>query len=81
MSGANVTAQHERRRAIGPAFENVWTTCFLANCMQVQAVDQLEHVVLIRRITQADLEPFRLGLPRLGISNYSKFAGQLCVFP
>ena len=78
MTRANVAAQHESRGAIGPAFENVRTTRFLANRVQVKSFDQLQHVVLIRRIAQTNLQPFGLGLTELLIvADYTEFAGQL----
>jgi hypothetical protein len=54
MTRANIAAEHERRGAIRPAFKNVWTACFLTNSVQVESFDQLQHVVLIGRIAQAD---------------------------
>jgi hypothetical protein len=44
--------------------------------MQIQAVNELEHVVLVRRIAQTNLEPLRLWLPRFGIADYFKFTRQ-----
>jgi hypothetical protein len=55
MSRANITAEHEGSGAIRPAFKNVWATCLLANSVQVQAFDQLQQIVLVRRITQPNL--------------------------
>ena len=54
MTRADVAAEHEGRSAIGPTFENVWTASFLANCVQVETFDELQHLVLIRRVAQAD---------------------------
>jgi hypothetical protein len=54
MTRADVAAEHEGRGAIGPTFKNVWTTSFLANCMQVKTFDELQHLVLISRVAQAD---------------------------
>lgn len=62
MSRADVASQHESRSPIGPAFENIWAAGFLTNCVKIQAFDQLEDVVLVRRITQTNFEPFGLGL-------------------
>src|SRR5207245_4864770 len=75
MPSANITAQHERRRAIRPAFEDVRTTRFLTDRMQIQALNQPEQVILIRRITQTNLQPFRFWLTRFGVEDL-KFADQ-----
>ena len=40
VTGADVTAQHERGGAIGPALKNVWTLRFLAKSMEVQPFDK-----------------------------------------
>src|SRR6185503_13013049 len=63
--------------AVRPAFENVWAACFLANRVQVQPLDQLQDVVLVRRIAQTNLQPLRLWLtwPRI-VADYCKFARQ-----
>jgi hypothetical protein len=62
MAGADVAAEHESRRAVRPAFEDVWTARFLADRVQVQPFDELQNVVLVRGITETDAEPFRLWL-------------------
>ena len=78
MTRADVAAEHESRGAIGPTFENVWTTGFLANCVQVEPFDQLQYLVLICRVAQADAQPFRLGLADfLIVTDYTEFAGQI----
>src|SRR5687768_4036846 len=78
MTRADVAAEHEGCGAVGPAFENVWTAGFLANCVQVESFDELQHLVLIRRVAQADAQPFGLGLTDLLIvTDYTEFAGQL----
>ena len=78
MPRANVAAEHERGRAIGPAFEDVWATRFLADGVQVQTFDQLQHLVLVSRVAETDAQPFGLGLTDLLIvTDYSEFAGQL----
>ena len=59
---ADITTQHESSCAVGPALEDVRTARFLADCMQVQALDQLQHLILVGRITQANLQPGRFGL-------------------
>jgi len=65
MTRADVAAEHERRRPIIPALEDVRTTRFLTNSVQVQALDQFEHLVLIGRIAKADAQPFGLWLTNL----------------
>src|SRR5689334_7016685 len=78
MTRADVAAQHERGRAIGPTLENVWATGFLADGVQVQTFDQLQHLVLVGRVAETDAQPFGLGLTDLLIvADYSEFAGQL----
>ena len=78
MARANVTAQHESRGAIRPAFEDVRTARFLADRVQIQPFDELQNVVLVRRITETDAEPFGLGLTDfLIVTDNTKFAGQL----
>jgi hypothetical protein len=54
MTRADVAAEHERRGAVGPTLENVWATGFLADGVQVQAFDQLQDLVLVSRVAQAD---------------------------
>src|SRR5262249_29176949 len=78
MTRADVAAEHERRGAVGPTLENVWTTSFLTNSVQVESFDQLQHLVLIRWIAQTDAQPFGLGLTYLlVVADYTEFAGQL----
>jgi hypothetical protein len=78
MTRANVAAEHERRGAVGPTFENVGTTSFLTNGVQVESFDQLQHLILIRWITQTDAKPFGFGLTYLlVVADYTEFAGQL----
>ena len=78
MPGADVAAQHKGRSPISPALENVGAPCFLTNRVQIQTIDQLEQMVLVRRITQTNPQPLRLWLTRL-IKNV-EFAGQ-SVYP
>ena len=47
----------------------------MADRVQIQALNQLQEVVLVRRITQANAQPFGFGLTWFGAEN-SKFAGQ-----
>ena len=78
MACADVAAEHEGRSAIGPALKNVRTARFLADGVQVETFDQLQDLVLIRRVTQADAQPFGLWLGDLLIvADYTEFAGQL----
>jgi hypothetical protein len=77
MARADVPAQHERCGAIGPTLKNVWATRLLAYCVKIQTFDQLEHVVLVRGVTQSNLEPLGFGLTGFRIvADYSKFSGQ-----
>ena len=66
MPGADVSAQHEGRRPVRPAFEDVWTTCFLTDGVQVQALNQFQNIVLIGGVAQPDFQPLGLGLSRFG---------------
>src|SRR5215213_8381659 len=78
MTRADVAAEHESRRPIGPTLENVWTTGFLTDSVQVESFDQLQHLVLVGRIPQTDAEPFGFRLTYLLIvTDYTEFAGQL----
>jgi hypothetical protein len=78
VTRADVAAEHERGGAIGPTLENVWAARFLADGVQVKTFDQLQHLVLIGRVAEADAQPFGLGLTDLLIvADYSEFAGQL----
>ena len=78
MARADVAAQHEGCGAIRPAFEDVGAAGFLTDGVQVESFDQLQHLVLIGRVTQADAQPFGLWLTDLLIvADYTEFAGQL----
>src|ERR1044072_9953791 len=75
---ADVAAEHEGCGAIGPAFENVWTARFLADGVQIETFNQLQYLILISRVAQADAQPLGFGLTDLLIvADYSEFAGQL----
>src|SRR5437660_606048 len=76
MPRTDVAAQHERRSPISPALKNVWAFRFLTNRVQVQTLNQLEQVVLIRRIAQTNAQPIRFWLTRFRVQN-SKFARQV----
>src|SRR5258705_11234610 len=76
MTRANVAAQHEGGCTIRPALKNVGTTRLLTDGMQIETFNQLQHMVLIRWISQADTQPVGLGLTYfLTIADYVKFAG------
>jgi hypothetical protein len=50
--------------------------------VKIQTFDQLEHVVLVRRVTQSNLEPLGFGLTWFRIvADYAKFSGQSCLLP
>jgi len=55
VARANVAAQHECCGAIGPTFEDVGTARLLADRVQVQPLNQFQHVILVGRIAQTDL--------------------------
>ena len=55
VARADVAADHEGGGAVGPALEDVRAARLLADRVQVQLLDQLEDVVLVRRV--ADVEP------------------------
>jgi len=77
MARADVTTQHERCSAIGPTLKNVRATRLLAHGVKIQTLNQLEHVVLVCRVTQSNLEPLGFGLAGFRIiADYSKFSGQ-----
>src|SRR5687767_3171930 len=72
MTSADVAAEHERRRAVRPALKDVRATRFLTNGVQVEALNQFEHLVLIGRIAQTNAQPFGLWLANLLIvSDYT----------
>src|SRR2546426_6917115 len=75
MPRANVAAQHKGRSPISPALEDVWTLRFLANRVQVQALNQVEQMVLIGWITEANPQPLGFRLTSFGVQNL-KFAAQ-----
>jgi hypothetical protein len=78
MTRTDVAAEHERRGAIGPTFKNIWATSFLTNGVQVESFDQLQNLVLVRWVAQADAQPFGFGLTYLlVVADYTEFAGQL----
>jgi hypothetical protein len=77
MTSADVAGEHERRGAIGPAFEDVRAPCFLTNRVKIQTLNKLQDIVLISRVAQLYAEPLGLGLTHfLVIADDRKFAGQ-----
>ena len=77
MTSADVAGEHERRGAIGPAFEDVRAPCFLANRVKVQTLNKLQDIVLVSRVAQLYAEPFGFRLTHfLVIADDRKFAGQ-----
>ena len=66
MSRADVSAQHESGRAVRPALEDVGTARFLADGVQVEALNQFQHIVLIGGVAQPDFQPFGFRLSRFG---------------
>src|SRR5437870_5503912 len=75
MTGTDVAAQHKGRSPISPALEDVWTLRFLANRVQIQALNQVEQMVLIGWITEANAQPLGFRLTSFGVQNL-KFAAQ-----
>src|SRR5437868_5260960 len=75
MTGTDVAAQHKGRSPISPALEDVWAPCFLTNRMQIQALNQVEQMVLIGWIAQTNPQPSGFWLTRFGVQNL-KFAAQ-----
>jgi hypothetical protein len=52
---ADVASEHKSGGPVRPAFKNVRAARFLANCVKIQAFDQLQNMILICRISKADL--------------------------
>src|ERR1700682_1205403 len=75
VTGADVAAQHKGCSPISPALENVGALRFLTNSVQVQTFDQLEQMILIRRIAQTNPQPLRFWLTGFWVQD-SEFAGQ-----
>src|SRR2546425_4038588 len=75
MPRADIAAQHKGRSPISPALEDVWAPRFLANRVQVQALNQVEQMVLIGWITEANPQPLGFRLTWFGVQNL-KFAAQ-----
>ena len=57
VTRADIAAQHEGRRSIGPALKDVGALCFLTDRVQVKPFDQLKQVVLVGWITQTNPQP------------------------
>ena len=68
MPSARIAAEHERRGLVSPAFKDVRALGFLADGMEIKAVDEFENRVLILRIAELDLEPIRLLEPLTALS-------------
>src|SRR5438034_94729 len=75
VSRADVAAEHECRCAIRPTLKNVGTFRFLTNRVQVQALNQVEQMVLIGWIAQTNPQPLGFRLTWFGVQNL-KFSGQ-----
>src|SRR2546430_9973449 len=75
MPRANVAPQHKGRSPISPALEDVRTPRFLTNRVQVQALNQVEQMVLIGWITEANPQPLGFRLTSFGVQNL-KFAAR-----
>src|SRR5687768_12044129 len=63
VPSASVAAEHKCRGLVRPALKNIRAFRFLANRMQVQPADQIEHGVLVARIAELYLQPIRLPQP------------------
>ena len=59
---AYVAEDHERRRAVFPAFPDVRTMRLFANRVQIEIAHQLLELEVLRAAWRADLEPARLSL-------------------
>src|SRR5690242_5728647 len=55
MARAGIAAEHKRSRLVRPTFENVRAFRFLADCVEVQTVDQLKDGILVARVAKLDL--------------------------
>jgi hypothetical protein len=82
MSRADVARQHEGGRAVRPTLEDVRAARFLTNRVQVQSLNQTQHVILVRRVADANLQPFGLWPAKSGttlrrnVADNFKFAAQ-----
>jgi hypothetical protein len=54
MPSADIAAEHERCGSIRPAFKNIGATRLLADSMKTEAFNQLQHLILIRWISQTN---------------------------
>ena len=59
VARACIAAEHKCCGLIGPTFKNIRAFCFLADGMQIQAVDQLKHRILVAWVAEFDLQPVR----------------------
>ena len=69
VTRADIAAEHKGSSAVSPALKDVWTLCFLTNRVQVQALNQLQQVILVGRIAQTNPQPFRFWLTRFAIED------------
>src|ERR1044072_1983817 len=64
VARADVAADHEGRRPVRPALEDVRAARLLADGVEVQVLDQLQNVGLVRRVAETYLQPLGLGALR-----------------
>src|SRR2546423_13139300 len=76
VTRADVPAEHEGCSPVSPALEDVWALRFLTNRVQVQTLNQLQQMILVRRIANADAEPIGFWLTWFRVQD-SKFARQV----
>ena len=57
MPGAGIAAEHKRRGSIVPTFKYVRAARFLTDGVEVQALNQLQDVILVRRVADAHTQP------------------------
>jgi hypothetical protein len=60
MARADVAAEHEGGGAVRPTLEDIRAARFLTDRVQIQPLDQIEHMILIRRVADANLQPVGL---------------------
>ena len=65
VARADITCEHECCGTVRPTFKDIGATCFLADGVKIQTFDQLQNVILIGRIAQANTEPVRFWLTNL----------------
>src|SRR5688572_31220470 len=57
MARTRVAAEHERGGLVRPALEDIRALRFLADGVQIQSADQVQHRILIARIAKLYLQP------------------------